>query len=174
MRMQKFEKIIQKIDPTYRLIKTWQVKGGISAEITGLEIGLPDGATQKLIVRRHGDDDFKGNPQIAAHEFHLLQFLKTEDIPVAKPYYLDETDEILGRPYLVLEYIEGHTEFDPANLANFLLQFATNLAKIHCIHYSQSDFLAFCQSATIFIENFRAIIAQVLMKNSWKRGFGRH
>jgi hypothetical protein len=37
----KFEQLVQKIVPHSKLLRTWQLKGGISAEMTALEIDAP-------------------------------------------------------------------------------------------------------------------------------------
>lgn len=56
-----FERLVQKIAPQSKLLQTWHLKGGISAEMTALEIEQADGQTRKLIVRRRGDGDPEHN-----------------------------------------------------------------------------------------------------------------
>ena len=34
----KFEQVVQKIDPQSKLLRTWKLTGGVSAQVTGLEI----------------------------------------------------------------------------------------------------------------------------------------
>lgn len=128
-----FNQLIQKIDPQATLLRTWPLKGGISAQVTALEIERPDGQTQKLVVRQHGPTDLNQNPNIAADEFNLLQILQSHGLPVPTPYYLDQSGEIFSTPCLVLEYIEGESEFAPSNLPDLLLQLATHLSAIHKI-----------------------------------------
>ena len=70
-----FEQLVQRIEPQGRLLRRWTLRGGVSAQVTGLEIALADGRTKKWIARRHGAVDLKRNPQIAADEFKLLQWL---------------------------------------------------------------------------------------------------
>ena len=67
----KFERVVRRIDPQSRLLRAWELKGGVSARVTALEIERPDEHTRKMIVRQHGEVDRKHNPQIAADEFHL-------------------------------------------------------------------------------------------------------
>jgi hypothetical protein len=43
----KFEQLVQKIDPHSKLLRTWALKGGISAQVTALELERPDGQTKK-------------------------------------------------------------------------------------------------------------------------------
>jgi aminoglycoside phosphotransferase (APT) family kinase protein len=83
--------------------------------------------------------DLKRNPQIAADECRLLQLLRSHGLTVPLPYYLDQSGEIFSTPYIVLEYVEGETEFTPSNLSDFLSQFAAQLSRIHQIDASRSD-----------------------------------
>ncbi len=49
----KFEQVVQKIDPQSKLLRTWKLTGGVSAQVTAFEIErlygqflkLPDGAS---------------------------------------------------------------------------------------------------------------------------------
>jgi aminoglycoside phosphotransferase (APT) family kinase protein len=135
----KFEQVVQRIDPHSKLLRTWKLKGGVSAQVTALETLRPDGHTQTMIVRHHGERDLKHNPQIAADEFKLLQLAHSLGVAVPKAYYLDQSGEIFSTPYLVIEYIEGKPEFAPADLPNLLLQLATHLFRIHQIDGSKVD-----------------------------------
>ena len=113
---------MQKFEPQSKLLRTWELKGGVSAHVTALEIERPDGYTQKMIVRQHGEVDLKQNPQIAADEFRLLQLLHSVGLAVPEPYYLGQSCEIFPTPYVVIEYIEGETIFGPKNVAEDVSQ----------------------------------------------------
>ena len=134
-----FEQLVQRIAPHSKLLRTWELKGGVSAQVTALEIERTDGYMQKMIVRQHGKVDLKHNPHIAAHEFELLQLLHSAGVPVPKPYYLDSSGEIFSAPYIVIEYIEGETELTPSNLPSFIHQFTTHLSRIHQLDCSKLD-----------------------------------
>src|SRR5438874_12736435 len=84
---EKFELIIRKIAPNSKLLRTWELKGGVSAQVTALEVQMPDRQTKRMVVRRYGDVDLKRNPQIAADEYKLLEILQAAHIPVPAPYY---------------------------------------------------------------------------------------
>lgn len=132
----KFAQVLHKIDPHSQLLRTWQLQGGVSAQVTALEIARPDSQTQKMVVRQHGSVDLQHNPQIALTEFKLLQFLQSVGMATPKPYFLDQSSEIFATPYLVIEYIEGTTAYTPAQSADLIPQLATHLSKIHHIPYS--------------------------------------
>jgi aminoglycoside phosphotransferase (APT) family kinase protein len=158
---QKFAQIVRRIDPHSRLLRAWALKGGISAQVTALEIARHDGQTQKLIVRQHGAVDLAHNPQIAADEFRLLHLLHAAGVPAPRPYHLDQSGEVFATPYIVLEYIEGQPEFAPANLPDLLLQLATQLARIHQIDGARPDASFLPQQAQRFAELLRTRPAAV-------------
>jgi aminoglycoside phosphotransferase (APT) family kinase protein len=133
---QRFEQLVQKIAPQSKLLRTWPLKGGISAEMIALEIERPAGPTSRMIVRQPGDAALKRNPRAAEDEFRLLQLTRSLGLATQTPYHLDRSGTIFSTPYLVIEYIEGRPEFAPADLADFTLQFATQLAKIHSVEGS--------------------------------------
>lgn len=126
-----FDQLIHKMQPGSQLLRAAALQGGISAQVTAVEVEHPDGQIQKMIVRVHGDADFNKNPNIAADEFKLLQILRDAGITAPQPYYLDPSSDIFGRPYLVMEFIEGTTDFDPAVITDAPHQIAAQLARIH-------------------------------------------
>jgi aminoglycoside phosphotransferase (APT) family kinase protein len=134
-----FEQVVQKMYPQSKLLRTWELQGGVSAQMTALEIELVNGQTKKMIVRQHGEGDLKYNPQIAADEFKLLHLLHAVGLATSMPYHLDQSCAIFSMPYIVIEYIEGETEFAPSNLPHLLLQLATHLSRIHQIDDSKLD-----------------------------------
>lgn len=134
-----FARVAHKLDPHSTLLRAYALKGGVSAQVTALEIERPDGSTQKLLIRQHGEVDRAYNPQIAANEFKLLRLARSAGLAVPTPYSLDQSGEIFSTPYVVLEYIEGQPEFAPANMGDFLLQFATQLSRIHQVDGAKPD-----------------------------------
>src|SRR5215469_2248372 len=126
-----FARVVHKLDPHSTLLRAWALKGGVSAQVTALEVEQPDGRRLKLLARQHGEVDRAYNPQIAADEYRLLLLVRSAGLAAPTPYYLDQSGEIFSTPCVVLEYIEGQPEFAPANLPDFLFQFATQLSRIH-------------------------------------------
>jgi aminoglycoside phosphotransferase (APT) family kinase protein len=152
---QKFAQLLQKFEPQSQLVRAWELKGGVSAQVTALEIEQADGQTQKVVVRQHGEVDRQNNPNIAADEFKLLDSLHAAGLPVPKPYYFALSDEILSTPYIVIEYIEGETEFAPPDLADFIGQFATNLANLHRLDLAKLDLAFLPEQPKIAIERIK-------------------
>lgn len=135
----KFAQVAYKIDPRSKLLRVWELEGGVSARVTTLEIERPDGQTQKMIVRQYGEAELKSNPQVAVGEFWLLQFLQSAGLAAPFPYYLDQSGQIFPTPYIVIEYVEGKTEFAPADLSDYVLQFTTYLSSVHHLDCSHLD-----------------------------------
>lgn len=137
-----FVQISQRVAPGSKVVRTWSLQGGVSAQVTAVEVRLPDGQSRKLLVRRHGLRDRQRNPQIATAEFRLLQVLQRANLAAPAPYYLDQAGEFFNVPCLVIEYVEGATEFVPSNLLDFVEQAAAQLAQIHRVGRAHVD-LAF-------------------------------
>jgi aminoglycoside phosphotransferase (APT) family kinase protein len=167
-----FEQVVHKLDPQSKLLRTWELKGGVSARVTALETLRPDGHTQKMIVRQHGEVELKHNPHVAADEFKLLQLLHSVGLATPAPYHLDQSGEIFSTPYLVIECIEGKPEFAPSDLPDLLLQLATQLSRIHQVDGSQLDVSFLPQQANIYAQKLRARPANV--DESLDEGLIRH
>lgn len=125
--------LARRIDPAAQVRWTWRLAGGVSAQVTALELGRADGQTTKLIVRQHGTVDRTRNPHIARDEFRLLQIAQAHGLAAPKPVYVDESGALLPAPYLVIEYVEGEADFAPADLTRYLAQAAAELVRIHGI-----------------------------------------
>ncbi|MFZ5916326.1 MAG: phosphotransferase family protein [Chloroflexota bacterium] len=128
---QKLQQIVQRIAPQGRLLQSWELTGGLSAQMTALEMLHPDGRTERVILRRRGKAGLPEHLQGAATEFRLLQVLHAAGLAAPRPYHLDVSGEIFPMPYLVLEYVAGSPEFAPANPIDCSRQMAAHLAGIH-------------------------------------------
>lgn len=151
----KFQQVVQKLDPHSKLLRTWELKGGVSAQVTALEIERPDGQTKKMIVRQHGAVDLQHNPHIAADEFKLLQLLRSAGLATPAPYRLDQSGEIFATPYVVIEYIEGMPEFELAHVPDLILQLATHLCRIHQVDVWKLDVSFLPQQEQRYAETLR-------------------
>lgn len=130
---------IQRLAPGSKVLRSWPLHGGVSAQVTAVEVVQPDGQSWKLLIRCHGLRDRQRNPLIATTEFRLLQLLQQAAVAAPAPYYLDQAGELFKAPCLVMEYVEGATEFAPANLTAFAEQMAIQLAQIHQIDTLRYD-----------------------------------
>lgn len=145
--LDRFDRVVQAIDSRNKLVCAWELTGGVSAQVTALEIEGADGQTKCVVVRRHGAIDLKQNPTIAADEFKLLQIAQSKGLAVPAPIYLDQTATIFATPYLIVEYRDGESEFCPSDLTDFIRQSAAHLVSIHAVDGAHSD-LSFLRNKT--------------------------
>ena len=134
-----FARVVQKIDPLGQLIQARELVGGVSTRVTALEFTRGDGKRQRVLVRQHGARDLAQNPQVATNEFRLLQILRAEGLAVPTPLYLEQSGELFPTPFLVVEYVEGKTEFAPADLPACIAQLAAFLARLHRVDGTRPD-----------------------------------
>ena len=127
--------VVQRLHSDATLGEVWALRGGISAQMTALEVRLGDGATRKLIVRCPNARTLQHNPDAAADEFRILQIVQGLGVKTQTPYLLDTSGTILPTPYLVIEYIEGAPTYAPVDVTHYAAQVATQLAKLHGIEY---------------------------------------
>jgi len=67
-----FQDIVERIDPSAKLVRHWPLTGGVSAQIEALELTLPGGQSRPVVVRRHGGADWKAlGDDVTAMEFAL-------------------------------------------------------------------------------------------------------
>jgi aminoglycoside phosphotransferase (APT) family kinase protein len=136
---QGLDALARRIDPQGTLLRTWELKGGVSAQVTAFEVERDDGRRETLIVRRHSAADLRRNPRIAEDEFRLLQLLESAGVPAPTPRYLDAKAEIFFTPSLVVDYVEGELPPAAADREELVRQLAAVLAEIHRIDRSTVD-----------------------------------
>lgn len=138
--------LVERIQPGAMLRQAWNLAGGVSAQVTALEIEPPGGEPVRLIVRRHGEVDRAANPHIARDEYRLLEIVRHHGVLAPKPVYLDESYELFPTPLLVVEFVEGKTDAGPLNPNEYVERAAIELAKTHAI--ADSSLLNFLPRAT--------------------------
>ena len=110
------------IAPGSQLARAWKLSGGMSADMTVLELTGPEGGARRVVLRR---------PPAAEAEFQILRAIHALGLTAPTPLALDVSGQILPAPYLVMEYIEGAPEFAPTERDSFARQLAAHLAAIH-------------------------------------------
>ena len=127
----RFEKLVHRFDPHARLKRHHSLPGGYSADVTVLELETGNGTRRKLIHRLHGPVDLRQNPNVASHEFRVLQLTHAAGLATPAPVYLDATNPLFPTPSLVVAYVEGVTDLKPEDPADYVTQMAGELARIH-------------------------------------------
>lgn len=133
------QRLAERLRPGSEVIRAWTLEGGVSAHVTAVELALPDGGSERVVVRRHGAIDKGHNPDIAATEFRVLQVVTGAGLPVPAPLLLDETGEMLGSSGLVTSFVDGSTDVAPEALPGALRQMASFLARLHAIDIDAVD-----------------------------------
>ncbi|MEM9461451.1 MAG: phosphotransferase family protein [Myxococcota bacterium] len=117
-----------------QLRRHWILTGGVSASMVALEVQTPQRQLRRLVVREQGAADWKPLAHdVMAAEYALHQALRRLAMPVPEVYLFDDSAQLLARPYLVMEFIEGTTEVDPAARPDAMRQMAAFLARLHTI-----------------------------------------
>jgi aminoglycoside phosphotransferase (APT) family kinase protein len=109
---------IERMIPGGKLLRSWPLKGGISAAMTAFEVAWPGDGNHTLILRQVND------PQAAEREFKTLLALQCLRLPAPYPMLLDP-------PFMITDYIEGGMDFTLASAERIARQMATSLVKIH-------------------------------------------
>ncbi len=151
---EKYQQVILRIDHRWRLIRAYALEGGISAQVVALEVAQADGQTKKMVLRRHGPNDLQQNPDVAEDEYRLLEITRAAGLATPAPLHLDQTREIFPTPYVVIEYIEGETDFVPLDLHDYMRQMAGHLVRIHSISCARHDLTFLRDQKKIYFEMF--------------------
>lgn len=95
-------------------------------------------ATQRVVLRQP-EGALHENPLAVANEFRLLRLLKSAGLPTPTPLLVDESGDLLPAPYLVIEYIDGASDFATLNRREALTQLAAHLAAIHRVDFVDTE-----------------------------------
>lgn len=122
------ERVVRKHFPDSTLRSSNKMTGGVSAQVSRIDLRLPDGSDRQFIVREHG-------PRHCGHavsvEFQLLDALHKAGLAVPKPHIFDESLSVSSYPYLILEFVDGTTELPPLCVEHSIAAMADRLAVIH-------------------------------------------
>jgi len=105
-----FAPVAHRLDPQARLAGARRLAGGMSAQITVLELVRPDHdpqSTERVVVRQYGAKNIAADSRPAATETRLLTLLRAAGIPVPDPRLADDTSQLLDGPYAVVGYVPG-------------------------------------------------------------------
>lgn len=108
---------------------TWErrVEGGLGCTTDKLA-----GNGQQLVLRRHGPWWIDRNPRVAIKERAVLELLGSQNLPVPRPLWAEESGVFRG-PSIVLEWVEGDDLLVPADPLEASRKLAVTLAAIHAV-----------------------------------------
>jgi aminoglycoside phosphotransferase (APT) family kinase protein len=113
------------------MTRCWEMLGGVSAAITGLEAERPGGERELLVLRQYGSLDVGANSRIATTEYQLLASMRRRGVPAPRPLLADESGTILPGPCLLIEFAQGSPVTGPPAPPGFACQLGALLARIH-------------------------------------------
>jgi len=132
-------RLVQRLAPGGRLVRTRRLRGGVGARMDALEIERPDGERTRLTLRRFPRNNRSSRSEHVAHEYGVLQLVEQAEIPAPRPLLLDAHGDMLGVPAIVLTYLPGAPLFRPRNVACWVEQFASALLRIHAVTPARFD-----------------------------------
>jgi aminoglycoside phosphotransferase (APT) family kinase protein len=126
--------LVDRIAKGATLVRRWPLTGGVSAQVEGLELALPDGTRRRVVLRRHGAAGWKPlAPNVTTTEFDVLTALAAAEMAVPRPLLLDTSGDLLGSPFFVMEFVDGTTDVDPPALPDALRKMAEYLLRLHSL-----------------------------------------
>ncbi len=126
-----FELIARTIDPNARVVSTRKMAGGISSRMDVVELGTVPGGTRKVIVRQYYEEQELPGVLKQRVEPATLRTLAANNVPAPELVIGEETGEILGRPAIVISYLEGGPGLAPADPQDWANQLARAIAQVH-------------------------------------------
>jgi aminoglycoside phosphotransferase (APT) family kinase protein len=131
--------LIAGVCPGWRAVRTWPLAGGVSAQVSGVELERPGGGQLRLVLRQYGAANLRADPHAAVTEYRLLELLHRLGLPVPRPVHADESGTIVPGPCLLIEYIDGERVDNPGDLTGFIRQLAGALAALHETGITRSE-----------------------------------
>lgn len=157
-----FAGVVHAVTPGASLLRTWRLAGGVSARTTALEVELPDGRREKLVVRQYGQAAAAAKPRVADHELRLLEAVRSAAIPAPRPYHADGSGQILPGPYLVTGFVEGQPPGQaPADVPGLVRWLATTLTRIHGVCLAPHDLSFLRGQQAVFARRIRGKAARL-------------
>ncbi|MFX3657633.1 MAG: phosphotransferase family protein [bacterium] len=120
--------IVARLYPGATLLRATRLAGGVSADVSRLEVQLPDGSTTRIVLRAHGASHGGHDAEL---EHRLLGALHRRGLPVPEPLLVDASGRLLADPFLVIEFVDGTSALPVGEEDRHIDAMAGLLARIH-------------------------------------------
>ncbi len=111
---------------------THALRGGMSSAVHALTLRLPNGQTERVVLRRYVRPDVnEDEPDIAEREARVLRFVEAVDVPTPRLLALDPTGADAGVPSILMSRVPGRVDWSPSDMDGWLHQLAALLPRIH-------------------------------------------
>lgn len=129
---EQFDRIAKAIDPHARVVSTRKLTGGIASRMDVVEL---DGieSPRQVVTRQYYVDDRRAAGQQARCESTTLRVLAANGVPAPEVIIGEEAADILGRPAIVMSYLDGLPDLTPADPHDWARQLARAIAQYHAI-----------------------------------------
>jgi aminoglycoside phosphotransferase (APT) family kinase protein len=112
--------------PNAHMAAIERLKGGVSAAVYRVDLRLPDGSRQSVVLRGMGKSGLQ-----SGQEFLLLSALHLGGLTVPRPIYFDDRQETIKVPYLLMDFVDGSTQIPIDAAKDRLATIAKTLAQVH-------------------------------------------
>ena len=133
-----FEQIAKAIDPNASVISTRKLGGGISCRMDVLEFSIDVEKTEQVVVRQYYENEKPQEDRPSRRESITLRALGGQGVSAPKLIIGEETEVLLGRPDIVISYLDGVPNLAPADATDWARQLARAIARVHMIDIKQS------------------------------------
>jgi aminoglycoside phosphotransferase (APT) family kinase protein len=116
-----------------------RLRGGLSHGMHAVDLIAPDGARQRLVVRRYPAERLRRRPDLPRREHRLLSLLRECGLSAPAPVLVDPAGEIFGCPTLVTTRLPGGGLLAPRDPDDFAAQLGRALAKVHVARLEGRD-----------------------------------
>ncbi len=132
-------RLVERLVPGGRLVRTRRLRGGVGARMDVLDIERADGTRTRVTLRRFTRENRSSRPEHVAHEYEVLRLLEKLDIPAPRPIALDAQGDILGVPAMALTYLPGRPVYRPRQVVRWAEQLAQALVRVHAVTSANAD-----------------------------------
>lgn len=127
------ESVVEELVPGGRLVTVKRLTGGVSADAFRLDMATPTGEARRVVFRQHRTSGFKrSHGQRAPLEYGVLLALHRQGLAVPEPFLVYSDGAGTGS-WVVLEWVDGTTQVEAADLPGALEQMAHFLAELHAV-----------------------------------------
>ena len=126
--------IAERIVPGATLRRRWRLEGGVSTQVEALELALPNGDTQRFVIRHNVSVNAKPRDvDFIDREYGVLHALAERGMAVPEPLLLDTTGALLPASWMVMAFVEGTPIVAPDRIPAAMRRMAGWLADLHAI-----------------------------------------
>jgi aminoglycoside phosphotransferase (APT) family kinase protein len=122
------------------VVSATALRGGMSSAVHLLEVDLPGGATENVVLRRYVRAELTADePDIAEREAQILRLIAGIGVPTPVFVDVDPDGSKTGVPALLMSHLPGRVDWWPTDLERWLERLAQLLPEIHAAPLPSDD-----------------------------------